>query len=734
LLFVTQTPVTGSDFARITGTFGNQGTNPNDVPRGGDLMIAYPKADGSFEIRNLTREAGLGMKDPNTPETASCGSNMVALREPSVSWDATKALVSMLVGCSDDSRWQIYEVEGLQRGQVAKFTQLEQPSFNNISPIYSPEGDGTERIIFGSDMSWHGPAATHLKCLDEYEEQHSNCGLFKLDRSGQIESLDPSPSGSFTPSIDSFGRIIFTRWDHLENDQQEEDDKHKLDLFNWLTEDAAAATERFTSATRQIQSVFPERKFSAASGFATHEQKPFIPWQVNIDGTGAETLNHFGRHEFKFIRAARTGAVASNLGLSDNNANGFGGNNIDAFRFLREDPLTRGRYYSILSPEFGTCSGGAVATIDAAPDVLPADIKVSYITSPDTYSAESHALFRSPLPAGNGELWASVSTTHDVADSNAKPPTFRADNCAYRLASLVKQGDYFVPAGNVTPGAGLQRMLDGKVVTQWEWDAVEVRPRTKPEPFATQAPLEVGEMNAFATVFGADAQKGLNAFRAFLTENKLALAVVRNITWRQRDDLQQPFNLRVLGSDVTTTRTNSNASILDIDHLQVFTGQQLRGSDGDSEVNAAENYRRVLAQPAKEIVRNDRNGVPRNVNVPPAAGVPVPVGTANVSTVDGSVAFIVDARLPTTWQTINSTALGDPLERTDGIVRERYWIGFQPGEIRMCPACHGGLDGDKAQNGKTFAELKALGNKPETSTQALVELLAYFKTHFYTEK
>ena len=198
LLFITQVPITGTDFTRITGTFGNHVPNLNDAPRGGDLMIAYPKDDGTFDLRNLTREAGFGMKDPNTPETVSCAKNMVAVREPSVSWDGTKALVSIVAGCSGDAHWQIYEVEGLQQGQTVKFTLLEQPDFNNVSPIYSPEGDGTEHIIYSSDMSWHGPTARHLKCLDEYEEKQSTCGLFKLDRAGGVTNLDPSPSGSFT--------------------------------------------------------------------------------------------------------------------------------------------------------------------------------------------------------------------------------------------------------------------------------------------------------------------------------------------------------------------------------------------------------------------------------------------------------------------------------------------------------------------------------------------------------
>ena len=732
LMFVTQVAISGTDFARITGTFANHDPgNANDTPRGGDLMIAYPKADGTFDLRNLTREAGFGMKDPNTPETASCAANMVAVREPAVSWDASKALVSMVVGCGADKHWQIFEVEGLLQGQTAKFTHLDQPEeFNNISPIYSPEGDsGTEFIIYSSDMSWHGRDAKHLKCLDEYEEKRSTCGLFKLDRAGEVTNLDPSPSGSFTPTIDSFGRVIFTRWDHMENDQQEEDNNHKLDLFNWVSEAPGATTERFTLATKQVQSVFPERKFAAEDGFAQHEQKPFLMWQINVDGTGAETLNHFGRQEFKFIRAARSGDARQKLGLRDNNSAGVGGNNVDAFRFLREDPRTPGRYFALLSPEFGTCSGGAVVTIDSAPDVLPKDMEISYITSPDTYDADSKMLFRSPMGASNGEIWASASTSHKLVD-------FKVTGCDYRLARLVKQGEFFVPGGNVTAGAGLQRILDGKTETLWEWDVVEVRARdNKPAP-ALEPPLEAGEMNAFEAVFGVgNGQKGLTAFRAFLKKNKLALAVVRNVTWREQSDFQQPFNLSVpslTDPKVTTKRTNSTVDMLAIDHLQIFTGQQLRGTDGDSELGSAKNYRRVLAQPAQEIQVQDNTGTNtrRNVNVPAAPGVAP--ASVKISTVDGSVAFIVEANRPTAWQSINSAEPGDPVLRTDGRVRERYWIGFQPGEIRMCPACHGGLDQDKAQNGKTFAELKALGNKPDTKTDALVELLTYYKATFFT--
>jgi hypothetical protein len=48
---------------------------------------------------------------------------------------------------------------------------------------------------------------------------------------------------------------------------------------------------------------------------------------------------------------------------------------------------------------------------------------------------------------------------------------------------------------------------------------------------------------------------------------------------------------------------------------------------------------------------------------------------------DGSVAAFVPARRALTWQLTDGTGAG--------VVRERNWVSFQPGEIRACPSCHG---------------------------------------------
>jgi hypothetical protein len=62
-----------------------------------------------------------------------------------------------------------------------------------------------------------------------------------------------------------------------------------------------------------------------------------------------------------------------------------------------------------------------------------------------------------------------------------------------------------------------------------------------------------------------------------------------------------------------------------------------------------------------------------------------------------------------TWQ------LADPAGNP--VVRERYWISFQPGEIRSCPSCHGTSRSDQLDR-----------PAPTNEPQALTELLRYLRS------
>jgi hypothetical protein len=75
---------------------------------------------------------------------------------------------------------------------------------------------------------------------------------------------------------------------------------------------------------------------------------------------------------------------------------------------------------------------------------------------------------------------------------------------------------------------------------------------------------------------------------------------------------------------------------------------------------------------------------------------------------DGSVAALVPARRAMTWQTTNGS--GTP------VVRERYWLTFQPGEVRVCNSCHG--VNTKDQLGRAA---------PQNSPEALRVLLRAWK-------
>jgi hypothetical protein len=101
----------------------------------------------------------------------------------------------------------------------------------------------------------------------------------------------------------------------------------------------------------------------------------------------------------------------------------------------------------------------------------------------------------------------------------------------------------------------------------------------------------------------------------------------------------------------------------------------------------------------------------RRLHDPAAANPPLdagdPPGSVEVAG-DGSAAAFVPAHRAMTWQL------------TDGggaaVVRERYWLTFQPGEIRVCTSCHGLNSEDQAGSGE-----------PQNPPEALRALLRWWK-------
>ncbi|MCU1246520.1 MAG: hypothetical protein JWN02_2430 [Acidobacteria bacterium] len=545
ILFVTQVPMP-ADFTTVVSTFGNQGGTVTSAPRGGDLWIRYP--DGS--LKNLTRTAGYGMQGMQ-------GLQSIAVRDPSVHWSGTKALFSMVIGSSpqqyqySDYYWQIYEIAGLGKDETPLIHRIaSQPSsYNNVSPIYGTD----DRILFTSDRPRNG--ARHLyPQLDEYEEAPTVTGLWSLDPAGgDLRMLNHTPSGVFSPSIDSFGRLLFTRWDHLQRDQQADTDALEGDTYG--TFDYADETAGAARLDQRLE-LFPEPRrdrtdLLAGTNLQGNSFNQFFPWTMNEDGTSEETLNHIGRHELHdyFDKSFNDdSALQEFIGVNSSRANH---NRIENFLEIREDPTQPGRYFGIDAPEFSTHGSGQIVSMIAEP-TRPADlIAVTYVTDratidvPESGAPGDAGHFRDPLPLSNGTLLA-VHTDDQRADANDGTREAPESRYAFRITTMVQQGGVYVAGAPLTPGiTATVSYWDPDVLVSWTgplWELTPVEVRSRPRPPASVTPMEEPEAKIFREE-GVDPQK----FRTSLASRNLAVIVSRNVTARDAADKQQPYSLRVAG-------------------------------------------------------------------------------------------------------------------------------------------------------------------------------------------
>ncbi|MEO7432190.1 MAG: hypothetical protein ABIR62_09210 [Dokdonella sp.] len=692
ILFVTQVPVP-ADFASIGSVFANHLGNVETAARGGDLWIRY--ANGT--LRNLTQEAGYG-------NAGQQGANAIAVRDPAVSFDGTRAVFSMVIGAPTAQYqqgvwyWQMYEVSGFGPGQTVVITRVaNQPSdSNNVEPVYASDGS----LIFASDRPRNGQRHLYPQ-LDEYESAPTTTGLWKLSAGGALTILQHSPSGSFGPLVDSYGRLLVTRWDHLQTDQQAAADADAegagqasiYGTFDYVSEAANA-----TRVPRGPE-VYPEPLFATAgSNLSGHRFNFFFPWQLNQDGTTEETLNHVGRHE---LQAYFERSITNDPALDDFIDEVSGRPNVNPVENLlqlAEDPTHPGRYYAIDAPEFYTHASGQLVSIDAAPTSNPAELLIDYhaprsaAATFDASPAGFAGRYRNPLPLADGQMVAAY-TDQWAAAYNAGTRPNPVSNYTFRLQRVTFAGGQATPAEALT--AGISKSVaywDPDVLVSyngpmWELSPVEVRSHAVP-PNTAVAALSAPEIAAFAAA-GVDP----DAFRAFLKARGLGVLVSRNVTSRDAADRQQPYNLRVPGG---TQTVGSGGQLYDIAWMQFFEGDQVRGMGGTS---TPDDGRRVLARPL-----HDADAF---TFMPPTSGAPP--GSVAIAA-DGSTAVIVPARRAMTWQTTSPTG--------EGVVRERYWLNVQPGEVRACDGCHG-------VNHTNQAAMPPAQNTPA----ALVSLLEWWRDH-----
>src|ERR1043166_618733 len=678
ILFVTQPPIPNevndanvlNVFVSVASPLGNHLADTAHAGRGGDLWIRYPNG----VLKNLTRAAGFGVDGPQ--HGAGIG-----VRDPHVHWSGAKAIFSMVVGAplvaGDPAQffWQLYEITNLSAVVADSNTVpaivkvLNQPAgYNNVMPCYGTD----ERVIFACDRPRNG--ASHLyPQLDEYNDVPTNTGLWSLDPStGDLFQLEHSPSGSFNPFIDSFGRLLFTRWDHLVQDRNATDDRMGRatnGTFNYYDEAGTA----YSLTNRPIE-LFPEPRTYDSNLLAVLKVQgnafnQFFPWMANEDGTAQEILNHIGRHELLSTFRGSSFTNDPNLVQQFNLTSGlrYNTNSLNNFMEVREDPLNAGTYFGIDSPDFGTHGAGQILTLYGPPGTNADRMFLTYITPKSTAAPNSFGVYRNPLPLSNGGLVAAYTATPGSAlDSNVGSPAFPAPRYNFRLMTLQKSGATWTTNQFLTSGlTNIATYWNGStLITQtnglWELEPVEAIARPVP------APLHAAVAAVEAQVF---AEEGVDiaAMQAWLAANSLALLVSRNVTTRDHADREQPFNLRVPGTPTQPLGTNTG-TVYDVRYIQFFQADQLRGLTFGTTTPAP--GRRVLATPLHEPAA-------LAFNVPATKGPP---GSTRLGD-DGSQASFLPARRAMTHQLTDANG--------GFVTRERYWLTYQPGEIRTCTSCHG---------------------------------------------
>ncbi len=695
ILFVTQAP-TPEDSATVAALFGNHGGSMIDAPRGGDLMIRYP--DGT--VKNLTQAAGYGVDGLQA-------AGAVAVRQPCVHWSGTRALFSMVVGGAtkpgDTTKfyWQIYEVRGLGETEIPVITKVaNQPQdFNNVSPVY-----GTDTMIFfTSDRTINGQR--HLyPALDEYKGTHTNTGLWGLNPStGYLFQLDHSPSGDFSPFIDSYGRLLIMRWDRLQRDRNADIDALGTGVkgtFNY-TDESPGSAPQFGNRTE----VYPEPQSSrkdllAGTNMNGFEFNRFFPWMINEDGSAPETLNHLGRHEMlQFFNNAindDTNVVPFNYATSGRSNK----NPINNFTQVVEDAIHPGLYYGIDAQQTHTHSGGQIISLTAQPTLDPNETTVTYVTDRATFNItpegttpnpKHSGFYRNPIPLANGVLIAS-HTSETRGDMNQGTRGMPVSRYAYRIKTLKLNGTTWVADQPITNGISKSiSYWDPDTLVHysgllWELDPVEVHNRpVSPRPsYAVENP----ERQIFD-----EEEVPLDKFQLYLKRRGLAVAITRDVTHRDGADKQQPFYIRVAGTSKQSP--NPTGKIYDVSDFQFYQGDYLRGDGMSTPASPPLPGRRVLP-----VAMHDA----ASENLPTSG----PTGSVKIAS-DGSMAAFVPARRALTWEMLSPTG--------GHVVRERYWVTYQPGDVRTCASCHGTND----------AAANPLNPIPQNKPEALRLLLEGWK-------
>ncbi|MEI7687512.1 MAG: Calx-beta domain-containing protein, partial [Planctomycetota bacterium] len=570
-----------------------------------------------------------------------------------------------------------------------------------------------------------------------YNALPCNTGLWRLDRTqspAEVKQIIHSPSGSFTPFVDSTGRVMFVQWDHLSRDVFASYDREVIGTapqsfnghgtFDSETGSSFTLGTAGTIATSNYTTFnfFPEpRNFDvpALTALGTFVQggntvpifngiaiNHFFPWECREDGSSHETDRHVGRHEL-----GGTSPLRPSYKDDDNLVNAsFSHPTAVNFFHLAESPTSPGTFYAINSGESGTHTSGPIVSYVSTAALNPDNMAPTYITPALPNSAQpwtTQDVYRNPVPLANGSLLAahSTMTQNDTNIGTAAAPLSRF---AFRLRSLISNGTNMIPDSSITfttpqNVTNIQYYAYGSLVTYtgaplWELDPVEVVVRNKPAQL--NSTIAAPEQAVFDAV-------GVHAptYQAYLRANNLALVAGRDVTRRDAADKQQPYNLKVAWSNHQTLGAvipSVTQKIYDVGWMQIFQADAIRAYTHNGQNPSA------LPAPGRRLMPTPLHGQAiTEMPVTPGA----PAGAVKIAD-DGSWAAVLPAGRALTWHMLDGAG-------TKSQVKERVEVTFAPGEVRSCAVCHGVNTHDQAGN---------LG-VPSSQPQALSPLLQFWKTN-----
>ena len=776
IAYVEMTPYQGTDFRKQTAAISNHQPHIENAPRGDTIKIIYPGGT----VRDILGDAFNAACSPESEsDRGLCfehGSRYinaegvlefgVAVRDDiNVRFDAQCILFSMTLGVKTSYRdrdyshpigYQIYELCDLNEDEIPTINRLvRQPrQYNNFDAIYLPSHD---QIAFVSDRPYNG--AEHLyPHLDEYESAPVNSGLWKLNReNGDLTLMDASPSGVYSPQLSGDGGIYYIRWDHMQSDQQASqslshviDPDSNADIYGAKNYESENSESNYVLLVDEIRRHFDNEEFDKGFDIINDNNKrdphpshpvysdgraegnylgtyngnevltkrksgkygkenvlrfnQFNPWQIDQCGRKSETLRHFGRHETKsFFRASYTEDPAIRP-QADNSTDILG----DGLFHIKEHPAYPGKkWVATDAPEFSTNTSGAIRLIT---DENPGSgfhsngnqLMFEYLTDPspvDPSKPASIERYRNPLITNSGQVVASFDVLPESSFENRYG--IRAD---FQLYQLTQDEDGFYSAS--TPLLETREIAEFTYFTDgnskkaisgnmWEVGAVEIVPRGIPqETDCSHNEIPETELSILNELDIEQAE-----LEDFLSDNNLALIVSRDVTKRDDADKQQPFNLRVLTESgdegiQTVSEDYNGATIYDVTYLEIEECSYVRGYTNSK----MQNGRRCLARPVSDEISKELNATSESD------------GSHSIKVeADGSIAAFVPADRALSWMTTDNT--GKP------VVRERFWIKFQRGEVRVCASCHGINEKDQAGN----------AGAPENSPIALRKLLSNWK-------